>query len=99
MAIREVAFTSHAVRQFKKLPKASRPLIKDAIRKHLIDSDPGEMTRNRFRLRRASIHADCELRTGDYRIFYRLMESGAIVTLIGEKRGSSLFVEGEELKL
>jgi hypothetical protein len=32
-------------------------------------------------------------------VFYRLVASGVIVTLIGEKRGASLFVEGEELKL
>jgi hypothetical protein len=32
-------------------------------------------------------------------VFYRLAGSGAIVTLIGEKRGASLYVEGEELKL
>jgi len=97
--MRAVAFTPDAVRQFKGLPRAARPLIKEAIRKHLIVADPAETTRNKFRLRRASVHADFELRAGDWRVFYRLVASRAIVTLIGEKRGESLVVEGEELKL
>ena len=97
--MREVAFTPDAVRQFKKLPRAARSFIKDAIRKHLIQADPAEATRNKFRLRRASAHADFELRASEWRVFYRLAGSGAIVTLIGEKRGASLYVEGEELKL
>jgi mRNA-degrading endonuclease RelE of RelBE toxin-antitoxin system len=97
--MRQVAFTPDAVRQFKRSPRAARLLIKEAIRKHLIEADPAETTRNKFRLRRASSHADFELRTGDWRVFYRLVASGVIVTLVGEKRGASLFVEGEELKL
>ena len=97
--MREVAFTPDAVRQFKKLPRAARPFVKDAIRKHLTRADPEGTTRNKFRLRRASAHADFELRAGEWRVFYRLVASGVIVTLIGEKRGASLFVEGEELKL
>jgi mRNA-degrading endonuclease RelE of RelBE toxin-antitoxin system len=97
--MREVAFTPDAVRQFKKLPRAVRPSVKDAIRRHLIRSNPAQTTRNKFRLRRASAHADFELRAGEWRVFYRLTPSGVTVTLIGEKRGASLFVEGEELKL
>ena len=97
--MREVAFTPDAVRQFKRLPKAARSFIKEAIREHLIQSSPSESTRNKFRLRRASAHADFELRAGEWRVFYRLVSSGVVVTLIGEKRGASLVVEGEELKL
>jgi len=95
----DVVFTPDALRQFKKLPKAARPFLKEAIREHLIQSDPAETARNKFRLRRASAHADFELRAGEWRVFYRLTSSGVVVTLIGEKRGASLFVEGEELKL
>ncbi len=92
-----VEFTPDAVRQFKRLPKSVRPALKQAIRTHLIESNPEEATRNKFRLRRPSPHADYELRAGDWRIFYRA--DAVLVTLIGEKRGASVFVEGEELKL
>jgi mRNA-degrading endonuclease RelE of RelBE toxin-antitoxin system len=96
---RRVDLTADAVRQFKKLPKAIRPLIKAAIEAQLIEGDPQETTRNKFRLRRASPHADYELRAGEWRVFYRVDGEGVIVTLIGEKRGASLFVEDEELQL
>jgi mRNA-degrading endonuclease RelE of RelBE toxin-antitoxin system len=96
---RRVDFTPAAVRQFKKLSQAVRPLIKAAIQAQLIEGDPKETTRNKFRLRRTSPHADYELRVGPWRVFYRVEREGVIVTLIGEKRGASLFVENEELPL
>lgn len=94
-----VLFTDDAVRQFKKLPKAARPLVKEAIRKHLVEADPEEPTRNKFRLRRPSEHADYELRVGSWRIFYRVEPRRVLVTLLGEKRGERLLVEGREIKL
>jgi hypothetical protein len=36
---------------------------------------------------------------GHWRVFYRLDGARVLVTLIGEKRGAALVVEGEELKL
>jgi mRNA-degrading endonuclease RelE of RelBE toxin-antitoxin system len=97
--VRDVRFTSDAVRQFKKLPKGVRPFIKEAVRTHLVEADPGQATRNEFRLRRASPFADFELRAGEWRVFYRVDGERVIVTLIGEKRGSALIIDGEELKL
>ena len=97
--MRRVSLTPDAVRQFKKLPKAVRPFIKEAIRTQLIEGDPEDTARNKFRLRRPSLHADYEMRAEQWRIFYRVVPGGVIVTLIGEKRGASLFVEGEELRL
>lgn len=61
--------------------------------------DPAEATRNKSRLRRASPFADFELRVGRWRVFYRLDRQDVLVTLIGEKQGSSLMVAGEELEL
>lgn len=95
----DVGFTPDAVRQFKKLSRATRALIKDAVRVHLREADPSQATRNKFRLRRASPHADYELRAGQWRVFYRFDGKLVLVTLIGEKRGDVLLVEGEELKL
>jgi mRNA-degrading endonuclease RelE of RelBE toxin-antitoxin system len=97
--VREVLFTKDAVRQFKRLPKPIRPLIKDAIRLHLIEADPSEVTRNRFRLRRPSEHADYELRADNWRIFYRIDQDRVIITLLGEKVGSRLIFEGEDIRL
>jgi len=95
----QVEFTADALRQFKKLPKAVRALLKDAIRVHLVETDPATATRSKFRLRRALPHADYELRTEEWRIFYRLEGETVVVTLFGEKRGNPLIVEGEELEL
>jgi mRNA-degrading endonuclease RelE of RelBE toxin-antitoxin system len=97
--VRDVRFTPDAVRQFKKLPKAARALIKEVVRTHLVEADPAQETRNKFRLRRISPFADYELRAGPWRIFYRLDGERVLVTLLGEKRGAALVVEGEELKL
>ena len=79
-----VFFTADALRQFKKLPKAVRPAIKEAIRKHLIDADPEEVTRNKFRLRRPSEHADYELRAGVWRIFYRVEQRVRTLGTLGQ---------------
>ncbi len=97
--LREVVFTPDGLRQFKKLPKAFRPWVKEAIKNHLIEQDPAVTTRNKFRLRRASPQADYELRVGDWRVFYRIEPEEVVVTLLGEKRGNKLIVEGEELSL
>ncbi len=49
----------------------------------------------------ASAHTDYELRAEPWRVFYRYrIEPGRVlVTLIGEKRGEKLLVDGEEVKL
>ena len=95
----QVEFTADAVRQFKRLPKAVRALLKDVIRVHLVETDPATATRNKSRLRRASQYADYELRAGEWRIFYRLEGTTVVVTLLGEKVGNLLVVEGEEFEL
>jgi mRNA-degrading endonuclease RelE of RelBE toxin-antitoxin system len=94
-----VEFTPDAVRQFKKLPKLARAAIKEGIQTHLVKADPGQTSRNKFRLRRVSPYADYELRLGAWRVFYRIVPGGTVVTLLGEKRGSALIIEGEEIAL
>ena len=70
------------------------------MRKHLVEAEPDEATRNKFRLRRTPDFADYELRLGDLRVFYRIESSGdIIVTIIGVKGGEKLIVEGEEFEL
>ena len=97
--MRDVRFTPDAVRQFKRLPKAARAFIKEAVRTHLLEADPAQTTRNKFRLRRLSPFADYELRASQWRVFYRVEGEAVLVALIGEKRGGALLVEGEVLKL
>ena len=67
----------------------------------MIDNDPVDVTRNKFTLRRPSVHAERELRLGHWHIFYTVVEEGqlVIVNLIGEKRKNKLYVRGEEFEL
>ena len=62
-------------------------------------TDPAETTRNKFRLRRASQHADFELRVERWRIFYRVETDAVVITLFGEKHGDRLIIGGEEFEL
>jgi len=62
--------------------------VKDGIRAHLQDNDPTEESRNKFRLRRPSPHAEYELRLGDARVFYRVRGEIVEVVLI-DKSGAT----------
>jgi mRNA-degrading endonuclease RelE of RelBE toxin-antitoxin system len=97
--VNQVVFSPAAVRQYKRLPAAARSLLKKEIHEQLALQNPTEETRNRFRLRRLSPHADFELRIEPWRVFYRVQEELVIVELIGRKRGNSLLIDGKELKL
>ena len=94
-----VVLSDTALRQLKRVEKNTRGFIKDGIRRHLAQSDPLQSTRNKFRLRRASEHAEYELRLDEWRVFYRVRGGVVEVVLIGEKRGNSLFIGGEEFVL
>ena len=87
------------VRQFKRLRAAARKLIKETIRERLLEQDPREETRNRFRLRRISEHANYELRVDPWRVFYRVQDKTVTVEQIGQKKGNVLLIEGKEFKL
>lgn len=99
LSVNRVVFSPAAVRQFKRLSAAARRLLKDAMREQLANQDPTEETRNRFRLRRISEHADYELRVDPWRVFYRAQHEIVTVELIGQKKGNILVIEGKEFKL
>ena len=99
LLVHQVVFSPAAVRQYKRLPAAARSLLKKEIHEQLALQNPTEETRNRFRLRRLSPHADFELRIEPWRVFYRVQEELVIVELIGRKRGNSLLIDGKEFKL
>ena len=95
----EIVFSPAAARQFKRLPAAARRLIRETIRERLSEQDATEETRNRFRLRRISEHADYELRVDPWRVFYRVQEKTVAAELIGQKKGNILLIDGKEFKL
>jgi mRNA-degrading endonuclease RelE of RelBE toxin-antitoxin system len=97
--VNRVLFSDEAVRLFRLIPKSQRAKIKDGIRLHLVEGDPAQTSRNKFRLRRPSEHAEFELRLGDWRVFYRIRDHVIEVVLLGEKRGDTLIVGGEEFHL
>ena len=94
-----VVFAPAALRQYKRLPAAARTLLKKEIREQLALQDPTVETRNRFRLRRLSPHADFELRIEPWRVFYRVQEERVVVELIGRKQGNVLLIGGKEFEL
>ena len=98
---RKVEFSRAALEALADMDKVDRRFVLDGITSHLIDNDPAEITRNKFGLKRPSPRAERELRLTDWRVFYTVMENGALVlvNLIGEKRGNKLFISGEEFEL
>ncbi|MGA2261650.1 MAG: hypothetical protein ABSH28_09460 [Acidobacteriota bacterium] len=50
-------------------------------------------------MRRPSEYADYELRVGQWRVFYRMDQDQVIATLLGEKEGNLLIVDGEGIAL
>jgi mRNA-degrading endonuclease RelE of RelBE toxin-antitoxin system len=97
--VRQVIFSPAAVRQYKRLPASVRSLIKKEVRERLALDDATQENRNRFRLRRLSIHADYELRIEPWRVFYRVDSDHVIVELIGRKRGNILLIDGKVFEL
>lgn len=88
-----------AVRQFGALRARDRSRLKTVLTVQLEEADATEETRHRFRLRRPSEHADFELRVGDLRVFYRVVERRVQVVLIDLKAGNVLLVEGRRFTL
>ena len=94
-----VVFAPAALRQYMRLPAAARSPLKKEIREQLALQDPTEETRNRFRLRRLSPHADFELRVEPWRVFYRVQDELVIIEPIGRKKGNVLLISGKEFEL
>ena len=99
MARSEPKFSPDAVRQLKKLKAFDQRAVLDGVRRQLVDADPAEKTRNKFRLRRKSGVADFELRLGALRVFYRLTDGDVIITVIGVNAREKLLVEGKEFEI
>jgi mRNA-degrading endonuclease RelE of RelBE toxin-antitoxin system len=96
---RIVVFAPDAARQFKQFGAADRSRLREAIRASLAEDDATIATTNRFPLRRPSEHAGFELRSGELRVFYRVIGSEVRITLIGRKRGNQLIIDGKRFTL
>lgn len=95
----QLIYAPAALRQYKKLSAKTRALLKQAMYDRLVQEDPTQEDRHRFRLRRASAYADFELRVQQWRVFYRVHGLLVIVEMIGRKEGNRLLIEGKELTL
>src|SRR5439155_23077818 len=90
----EVIFSPDARRQLLQLRAYDQRKIADAIRKHLVESDPAEETRSKFALQPAAELADYELRADTFRVFYRIEQTGdeprVVIAIIGRKDRNKL---------
>ena len=95
----QLEFTSEAIEDLRLLRKYYQREIMDAVEIQLTHH-PTQQTRNRKQLRPNQL-AEWELRVGEFRVFYDVDEEHATVKVeaIGHKRGSMLFIRGEEYRL
>jgi len=96
---RAVMFKPQALEHLRWLQVREQRIIVDGVRRHLVENDPAEERRNKFRLRRASEAADYELRLGNLRVFYHVEGAAVAITVVGRKRGNALIVQGKEYML
>ncbi|MCX6593353.1 MAG: hypothetical protein NTZ56_17710 [Acidobacteria bacterium] len=97
--MRRIMFSAAAEQQYRAFSKVKQTQLKEGIKLHLGENDPAAESRNKFRLRRPSPHADFELRLHELRVFYRISRERVEVLLLGEKVGDKLYVGGEEFEL
>lgn len=95
----EIIYTLEAEGDLNLFRRFEQRLILDGIDEMLL-YEPDVETKNRKRLRPDSI-TEWELRLGKFRVFYDVHAPARIVKVeaIGYKRGSRLFLHGEEYDL
>src|SRR5439155_21574796 len=95
----DIVFTPEAREDLRLFRKGERTRIIEAIEEQL-SHEPNHETRNRKRLR-PNQTAEWVLRVDRFRVFYDIEESAYLVKVeaVGHKRGSRLFIHGEEYQL
>ena len=95
----QIEFTSDAIEDLRLLRKYHQREIMDAVEIQLT-YHPNQQTRDRKQLRPNQL-SEWELRVGEFRVFYDVDEEDVTVKIeaIGHKRGSTLFIRGEEYRL
>lgn len=92
----QIRIRAEAAKQFQALSARDRGVVQQAISVKLA-ATPDKETKAIKRLR-TNPTAEFELRVGDFRVLYDVDATQNLVkiVLIGEKRGNTLFVEGQE---
>ena len=96
----EIEFAESVKTQLKDLSARERSQIFDAIEEQLVN-EPLTPTRNR-KLLRPNVLAPWELRLGDLRVFYEVVDEEpnlVRILAIGKKEGNKLFIGGQEVSL
>jgi mRNA-degrading endonuclease RelE of RelBE toxin-antitoxin system len=95
----QIEFAESVNAQLRRLAARDRALVLDTIERQLLH-EPLVETRNRKPLRPNPL-APWELRIGDLRIFYDVgqEEKTVYILAVGEKRGNSVWIGGQEVKL
>jgi mRNA-degrading endonuclease RelE of RelBE toxin-antitoxin system len=95
----EILFSPEALDDLHALRKYDQERIRVAIRTRL-GGQPSQGARNRKRLRPNPL-AEWELRVGGFRVFYDIESEQKRVKIkaVGYKKGSKLYVHGEEYRL
>jgi mRNA-degrading endonuclease RelE of RelBE toxin-antitoxin system len=95
----KIELTPEAIEDLRAFRKQVRKRIIAEIESQL-EHQPQEETRNRKKLRPNEL-AEWELRIDKFRVFYDLDEEKQVVKIeaVGYKKGSALFIHGEEYEL
>ena len=95
----QITFTPDAIEDLRWFKKAERTQIIAEIEAQL-SHEPASETRNRKRLRPNEL-AEWELRAGRFRVFFDIDSENRLIAVeaVGYKRGSCLFIRGEEYVL
>jgi mRNA-degrading endonuclease RelE of RelBE toxin-antitoxin system len=95
----DIVFTPEALEDLRLFKRGERTTIIETIEEQL-SHEPNNETRNRKRLR-PNQTAEWELRVDRFRVFYDIDEGDHLVKIeaVGHKRGSRLFIHGEEYHL
>ena len=99
MASYQIELTEEAKEDIYYYDAFERKIIVSGIRKQLSDQ-PDVETKNRKPMRESKL-APWEVRIGKYRVFYKLDETGKIVTVVsvGHKEHNILLMRGKEVPL
>ena len=95
----EIEFTPEAIEDLRSLKRVERKQILAELESQL-SYEPAIETQNRKRLRPNKL-AEWELRAERFRVFFDIEEDNRLIKVVavGYKRGSRLFIRGEEYML
>jgi mRNA interferase RelE/StbE len=95
----QIMFSADAERQLHQLTARDRTIVLDTIESQLTH-EPVLPTRARKLLRENPL-ADWELRVGEYRVFYEVLndQDCVMILAIGIKSHNVLWIEGKEIQL